>query len=64
MREPDRNRVKRAMEHIMAAITNINSIKKENRTDSEERTLESTRSNLASEYRSLRRLAEGKEEQE
>mgnify|MGYP006896857186 CR=1 FL=1 len=62
MREPDKNRVRRAMEHIMAAITNINSIKWENRTDSEDRTLEEVKKCIADEWRVLKALAE-KEEQ-
>ena len=58
MRTPDINRVKRAMEHIMAAITNINSIKWENRTRAEENILEITKQHLADEYRALRMLSE------
>lgn len=55
-READKNRVKRAMEHIMAAITNINSIKDEHRMEDEHVSLESVKSNLANEYRTLRIL--------
>lgn len=55
-READKNRVKRAMEHIMAAITNINSIKDEHRMADEHASLESVKSNLANEYRTLRTL--------
>lgn len=58
MRQPDINRVMRAMEHIMAAITNINSIKWEHRTHDEETFLETTKSRLADEYRDLRTFAE------
>lgn len=61
MRQPDKNRIKRAMEHIMAAITNINSIKWENRTPSENKTLDDVWSHLAEEYRILRILAERKD---
>ena len=60
MRQPDINRVMRAMEHIMAAITNINSIKWEHRTRDEETFLETTKSRLADEYRDLRIFAEKK----
>ena len=38
-RTADNNRIKRAIEHLDAAIVNINSIKWENRTDNEEATL-------------------------
>lgn len=58
MREPDKNRVRRAMEHIMAAITNINSIKWEHRTNDELLTLEGVKGHLAEEYRTLKRLTE------
>lgn len=63
MRQPDINRVKRAMEHIMAAITNINSIKWENRTSKEDAILETTKEILAEEYRVLRLLSERKDEE-
>ena len=62
MREPDKNRVRRAMEHIMAAITNLNSIKWEHRTESENRTLNDVWSHLSEEYRILRIMAEKKED--
>lgn len=39
MREPDRNRIRRAIDHVVAAMTNIDSIKWENRTQPEEWTL-------------------------
>ena len=58
MRQPDINRVKRAMEHIMAAITHINSIKWENRSHAEDNILETTKQNLADEYRVLRTRSE------
>ena len=58
MRQPDINRVNRAMEHIMAAITNINSIKWEHRTKAEENILEATKQHLAEEYRVLKIVAE------
>lgn len=45
-REPDNNRVKRAMEHIKAAIVSINSIKWEHRSDKEEDTLQEVKSCL------------------
>ena len=35
MREPDKNRVKRAIEHINAAVVSIENIKWENRTNRE-----------------------------
>lgn len=57
-READKNRVNRAMEHIMAAITQINSIKDENRTGAENTLLLLVRSNLSIEYRKLRTLTE------
>ena len=63
MRQPDINRVKRAMEHIMAAITNINSIKWENRNSKEDAILETTKEILAKEYRVLRLLSERKDEE-
>ena len=50
------------MEHIMAAITNINSIKWENRTNTEELLLEEVKESIADEWRVLKALAE-KEEQ-
>ena len=56
MREADINRVKRSMEHIMAAITNINSIKTEHRTSAQNVTLEQVKKHLADEYRVLRKL--------
>jgi len=58
MRQPDINRVKRVMEHIMAAITHINSIKWENHSHAEDNILETTKQNLADEYRVLRTLSE------
>ena len=39
MREPDRKRIRRAIDHVEAAMTNIDSIKWENRTQPEEWTL-------------------------
>ena len=60
MRQPDYNRVKRAMEHIMAAITCINSIKWEHRTDKENILLEDTRTNLAEEWRVLNIFADAR----
>lgn len=64
MRQPDINRVNRAMEHIMAAITCINSIKWEHRSPDEEAVLESTKGHLADEYRVLKVLAEKKGDEE
>ena len=58
MRQPDINRVKRAMEHIQASIVCINSIKWEHRTNDEEAFLEQTKRILADEYRNLRTFAE------
>lgn len=55
-RQADNNRVNRAMEHIQAAVTNINSIKWENRTAAEERVLKSTVEHLMSEYGVLQML--------
>ena len=63
MRQPDKNRVRRAMEHIMAAIRNINSIKWEHRTTDELLTLERVKRHLAKEYRTLNRLTEKEEEE-
>ena len=40
MKRADKNRINRAMEHCMAAITHINSFKKEQRTDYENYILE------------------------
>ena len=60
-READNNRVNRAMEHIMAAITNINSIKAIDRTPSEDKTIEQAKRLLADGYRTLRTLTEGGE---
>lgn len=54
MRQPDINRVKRAMEHIQAAIVSINGIKDQHRTREENRYLEDVKANLAQEYRQLR----------
>jgi len=45
----------------MAAITNINSIKWENRNSKEDAVLETTKEILAKEYRVLRLLSERKE---
>lgn len=64
MRQPDYNRVKRAMEHIMAAITCINSIKWEHRTDKENMFLEDTRTNLAEEWRVLNIFADARKMEE
>lgn len=47
----------------MAAITNINSIKWENRNSKEDAVLETTKGNLAEEYRVLRLLSERKDEE-
>lgn len=58
MRQPDISRVNRAMVLIMAAITNINSIKWDHRTNAEENILETTKQHLAEEYRVLKTLAE------
>ena len=52
------------MEHIMAAITCINSIKWEHRSPDEEAVLESTKGHLADEYRVLKVLAEKKGDEE
>lgn len=41
-READRNRVKRAVEHLNAAVTNIHSIKAENMTRQENNALRIT----------------------
>ena len=54
MRQPDINRVMRAMEHIQAAIVSINGIKDQHRTREENRYLEDVKANLAQEYRQLR----------
>lgn len=60
-READKNRVKRAMEHIMAAITNINSIKDEHRMTDEHESLELAKRNLANGYQTLRILTKEEE---
>ena len=57
-READNNRVKRAMEHAMAAITNINSIKIIDRTPMQNILLEQAKKQLADGWRTLR-LTEG-----
>jgi hypothetical protein len=57
-REVDNNRVKRAMEHVMAAITNINSIKIIDRTPMQNMLLEQAKKQLADGWRTLR-LTEG-----
>jgi len=62
MREPDKNRVKRSMEHIMAAITNLNSIKDENRTQEDDLHIEASKGTLARAYRVLRDIIEEEEE--
>ena len=46
MRQPDINRVKRAMEHIEAAKTHLNSIKWENMSDKENRMVNSALESL------------------
>lgn len=58
MIQPDINRVNRAMGHIMAAITHINSIKWVHRTKDEENILETSKQHLTEEYRMLKALAE------
>lgn len=58
-READNNRVKRAVEHINAAITNLESIKWENRTVDEEKAIEGTIARLQSENLILHLLAKG-----
>jgi hypothetical protein len=58
-READNNRVKRAMEHVMAAITNLESIKWENRTVDEEKAIEGAIARLQSENLILHLLAKG-----
>jgi len=55
-RQADNNRVNRAMEHIQAAVTNINSIKWENRTAAEERVLKTTVEHLTHECGVLQML--------
>lgn len=45
-READKNRTKRAIEHIKAAITNIDSIKFENRDKVDDYALDESRGNL------------------
>ncbi len=57
-READNNRVKRAIEHINAAITNINSIKIIDRTPMQNMLLEQAKKQLADGWRTLR-LTEG-----
>ena len=42
MRGPDKHRLQRAVEHLNAALTHIDSFKWENRTEKEERWLERT----------------------
>ena len=58
-READNNRVKRAIEHINAAITNLESIKWENRTVDEEKAIEGAIARLQSENLILHLLAKG-----
>lgn len=58
-READNNRVKRAVEHINAAITNLESIKWENRTVDEEKAIEGAIARLQSENLILHLLAKG-----
>lgn len=60
-READNNRVKRAMEHVMAAITNINSIKIIDRTPTQNMLLEQAKKQLADGWRILK-LTEGGEQ--
>lgn len=60
MRQPDINRVKMAMSHIMSAIASIDKIKYENRTHAEETFLQTSKFNLADEYRDLRLFVEKK----
>ena len=50
------------MEHIMAAITNLNSIKDENRTQEEDLHIEASKGTLARAYRVLRDIIEEEEE--
>lgn len=61
MRQPDVNRIRRAMEHIQAAIVSINAIKWEHRTRDEETFLECSKERLANEYRDLRTFADSRE---
>lgn len=58
-READNNRVKRAIEHINAAITNLESIRWENRTLNEEQAIEGTVKRLQEEKLVLHLLAKG-----
>ena len=60
-READNNRVKRAMDHIAAAITNLRSIKWENRTSKEDNAIEDTIAHLHVETLVLNLLAKGGE---
>ena len=57
-READINRVKRAMEHIQAAIVNIESIKEVNRTDDDDAVLKKSKSEIAQIWRTLRRITQ------
>lgn len=54
MRQPDINRVKRAMEHIHAAIVSISNIKSEHMNGDEEWYLRRVKDELAYNYRQLR----------
>ena len=61
-READNNRVARSMEHAMAAITNLRSIKDANTTPDERKEISESCETLAGVYRRLRRLVEGGDE--
>ena len=55
-READNNRVTRAMEHIMAAVTNLKSIKDEHRSDDDDAIIKDGCEELATVWRALRIL--------
>lgn len=60
-READRNRVKRAIEHLNAAVTNIRSIKAENMTRQENNALRITVNDIKWLVKRLTSIAEKSE---
>ena len=60
-READRNRVKRAIEHLNAAVTNIRSIKAENMTRQENNALRITVNDIKWLVKRLTSIAENSE---
>lgn len=60
MREADKNRLRRAIEHLEATVRHIDSFKRENRTSNQERWLQRIRSTIIDKKEELTWIIDGK----